>query len=174
MQDHTRAWGAYAADAFVPVMPENNYSAPAVLVNVLDDVLPRWVWKPAGTVSYGGASGGIRPAQMLKLLITSLRVMPIPDSVNVAIFPPVRRRGRRCHAERSAGPLRQDDARRAAALRGAATDARQIVRIQSPRVGPRSPRLGVGHDLHYVERTNTLTEEESAPCPSPRKPSSKD
>jgi NAD(P)H-dependent FMN reductase len=88
VHDHTKAWSASveAADAFVFVTPEYNYFAPPALVNALDYVLHEWGYKPAGIVSYGGASGGMRSAQMLKLLLTGVRVMPIPDSVNVASF----------------------------------------------------------------------------------------
>ena len=88
VHDHTKAWSASveAADAFVFVTPEYNYFAPPALVNALDYVLHEWGYKPAGIVSYGGASGGMRSAQMLKLLLTGVRVMPIPDSVNVANF----------------------------------------------------------------------------------------
>ena len=59
---------------------------PPALLNALDYVLHEWAYKPAGILSYGGASGGMRSAQMLKLLLTSLKVMPIPDNVNVAAF----------------------------------------------------------------------------------------
>ena len=88
VHDHTKAWSASveAADAFVFVTPEYNYFAPPALVNALDYVLHEWGYKPAGIVSYGGASGGMRSAQMLKLLLTGVRVMPIPDSVNVTNF----------------------------------------------------------------------------------------
>ena len=75
-----------AGDAYVFVTPEYNYFAPPSLVNAIDYVLHEWAYKPAGIVSYGGASGGMRSAQMLKLLLTSVKVMPIPDSVNVGAF----------------------------------------------------------------------------------------
>ena len=68
------------------VTPEYNYFAPPALVNALDYVLHEWAYKPAGILSYGGVSGGMRSAQMLKLLLTGLKVMPIPESVNVANF----------------------------------------------------------------------------------------
>ena len=45
-----------------------------------------WSYKPAGIVSYGGVSGGLRSAQTLKLLLTSLKVMPIPEGVPVPTF----------------------------------------------------------------------------------------
>ena len=43
-------------------------------------------YKPAGIVSYGGVSGGLRAAQSLKGLITSLRIMPIPEGVAIPNF----------------------------------------------------------------------------------------
>ena len=88
VHEHTRRWSVSveAADAYVFVTPEYNYFAPPALVNALDYVLHEWAYKPAGILSYGGVSGGMRSAQMLKLLLTSLKVMPIPDSVNVASF----------------------------------------------------------------------------------------
>jgi NAD(P)H-dependent FMN reductase len=86
--EHTRRWSASveAGDAYVFATPEYNYFAPPALVNALDYVLHEWAYKPAGILSYGGASGGMRSAQMVKLLLTSLKVMPIPESVNVAMF----------------------------------------------------------------------------------------
>ena len=38
---------------------------------------------PAGLVSYGGVSGGLRAAQAVKLLLTTLKVMPIPEGVAI-------------------------------------------------------------------------------------------
>ena len=82
---HTTDWSRSvdAADAFVFVTPEYNYFAPPALINAIDLVLHEWACKPAGIVSYGGASGGMRSAQMLKLLLTSVKVMPLPESVAV-------------------------------------------------------------------------------------------
>jgi NAD(P)H-dependent FMN reductase len=82
---HTQAWSQSvdAADAYVFVTPEYNYFAPPALINAIDFVYHEWGCKPAGILSYGGASGGMRAAQMLKLMLTSVRVMPLPDSVAV-------------------------------------------------------------------------------------------
>jgi NAD(P)H-dependent FMN reductase len=84
-KSHTGEWSASvdAADAFVFVTPEYNYFAPPSLINAIDFVYHEWGYKPAGILSYGGASGGMRSAQMLKLLLTTVKVMPIPESVNV-------------------------------------------------------------------------------------------
>src|SRR5262245_52724626 len=61
-REHTRRWSATvkAADAFVIVTPEYNFSSPPALVNALDYLYTEWNYKPAGFVSYGGASGGMR------------------------------------------------------------------------------------------------------------------
>jgi NAD(P)H-dependent FMN reductase len=81
--DHTRAWAAsvQAADAYVFVTPEHNYGPPASLVNALNYVYSEWNYKPAGFVSYGGVSGGLRGVQITKQLLTTLKVMPIVEGV---------------------------------------------------------------------------------------------
>ena len=78
--EHTKAWSAKvrASDAFVFVTPEYNYGAPPSLINALDYLVHEWACKPAGFVSYGGASGGMRSVQMTKLVLTSLKIMPLP------------------------------------------------------------------------------------------------
>jgi NAD(P)H-dependent FMN reductase len=86
--EHTKRWSALvsASDAFAFVVPEYNFSASPALLNALDFLYHEWSYKPAGFVSYGGASGGMRSVQMTKLLVTSLKMMPIPEAVNVAFF----------------------------------------------------------------------------------------
>jgi NAD(P)H-dependent FMN reductase len=61
----TKRWSASvaSADAFVFVTPEYDYFAPASLVNAVQVLLKEWGYKPAGVVSYGGVSGGLRAAQ---------------------------------------------------------------------------------------------------------------
>jgi NAD(P)H-dependent FMN reductase len=80
---HTKAWSATVAeaDAYVLVTPEYNYSAPPALVNALDFLSREWQCKPVGFVSYGGLSGGTRSVQMLKQLVTALKMMPLPEAV---------------------------------------------------------------------------------------------
>jgi NAD(P)H-dependent FMN reductase len=82
-QEHTKKWSASvnAADAFVFVTPEYNYSPPPSLVNALDYLFWEWQYKPVGLVSYGGVSGGLRSAQAVKLQLTALKMMPIPEGV---------------------------------------------------------------------------------------------
>jgi len=85
--EHTRAWSAMVdrADAFVVVTPEYNYSAPPSIVNALDYVWQEWQYKPMGFVSYGGISGGTRSVQMIKLVATTLRMMPLPEAVTIPL-----------------------------------------------------------------------------------------
>lgn len=85
---HTKAWSAIVerADAFVFVVPEYNYFAPPALVNAVDYLFSEWHYKPAGFVSYGGLSGGTRSVQSIKPLLTTVRMMPIPEAVNVPFF----------------------------------------------------------------------------------------
>ncbi len=86
--EHTRKWSAIvdASDAFAFVTPEYNYSAAPALINALDYLFHEWSYKPAGFVSYGGASGGMRSVQMTKLLLTSLKVVPLPEAVSISFF----------------------------------------------------------------------------------------
>ncbi len=83
--EHTKAWSrtVKAADAFVFVTPEYNFGMPPSLLNALDYLLHEWAYKPAAFVSYGGSSGGMRSVQMAKGLLTSLKVMPIPEAVSI-------------------------------------------------------------------------------------------
>jgi NAD(P)H-dependent FMN reductase len=85
---HTKAWSEIvaAADAFAFVMPEYNYGMPPALLNALDYLYFEWNYKPAGFVSYGGISGGTRSVQMSKQVITSLKMMPLPEAVSIPFF----------------------------------------------------------------------------------------
>lgn len=86
--EHTRAWSASvsSADAYVFVTPEYNHVAPPSLVNALDFLVHEWAYKPAGFVSYGGVSAGLRAVQAVKPMLTALRVMPIPEAVSIPFF----------------------------------------------------------------------------------------
>ena len=87
-QAHTRAWSAIVdgADAFVFVVPEYNFGMPPALLNAIDYLYHEWSYKPAAFVSYGGVSGGTRSVQMAKLVLTSVKVMPIPEAVTLPLF----------------------------------------------------------------------------------------
>jgi NAD(P)H-dependent FMN reductase len=86
--EHTKRWSATvaSADAYAFVTPEYNYGAPAPLINALDFVFREWHYKPACFVSYGGQSGGIRSVQMMKPILTTLKMMPIPEAVAIPFF----------------------------------------------------------------------------------------
>jgi NAD(P)H-dependent FMN reductase len=86
--DHTKAWSKAvdAADAFVFVTPEYNYFAPPAIVNAVDYLSKEWQYKPAGILSYGGVSGGLRAAQAVKPLLTSVKMMPIPEGVALHMY----------------------------------------------------------------------------------------
>ena len=87
--EHTRRWSEQAAgaDAFVFVTPEYNYGAPPALVNALDYLFGEWQYAPVGFVSYGGVSAGTRSVQMLKQIVTTLKMMPVPEAVSIPNFP---------------------------------------------------------------------------------------
>ncbi|WP_319520430.1 NAD(P)H-dependent oxidoreductase [uncultured Martelella sp.] len=87
--EHTRKWSESvdSADAFIFVTPEYSYFAPASLVNALQVLSKEWGYKPAGVVSYGGVSGGLRSAQELRMLIANLNAHPLPNVVPIPFFP---------------------------------------------------------------------------------------
>jgi NAD(P)H-dependent FMN reductase len=83
--EHTKRWSASvaSADAFVFVTPEYNYGPPPALINALNYVYKEWNYKPAGFVSYGGVSGGLRAVQVEKQILTTLRIVPLVEAVVV-------------------------------------------------------------------------------------------
>ncbi|HEY6495769.1 MAG TPA: NAD(P)H-dependent oxidoreductase [Trebonia sp.] len=82
---HTKDWAALVegSDAFIFVTPEYNYAFNAALKNAIDYVYHEWHNKAAGIVSYGGVAAGTRATQMLKQVLTALKVMPVPEAVNI-------------------------------------------------------------------------------------------
>jgi NAD(P)H-dependent FMN reductase len=84
-KQHTKDWSAIVdrADAVVFVTPEYNYGYPAALKNAIDFLHREWRDKPAGFVSYGGVAAGTRAVQQLKQVVTTLRMTPVFDSVNI-------------------------------------------------------------------------------------------
>lgn len=85
---HTREWSARVAgvDAFVFVMPEYNYGFNAELKNAIDYLHAEWQHKPVGFVSYGGVAAGTRAVQMLKQVVTALKMTPLSEAVNIPFF----------------------------------------------------------------------------------------
>lgn len=82
---HTRDWSAAIdeADAFVFVMPEYNYGYNAELKNAIDYLVHEWAYKPVGLVSYGGVAAGTRAAQMIKQVVTALKMTPLSEAVSI-------------------------------------------------------------------------------------------
>ena len=85
VHQHTLDWSATVseADAFTFVMPEYNYGYNAELKNAIDYLHQEWQYKPVGLVSYGGVSGGTRAAQMIKQVVTTLKMTPIFEAVPI-------------------------------------------------------------------------------------------
>lgn len=81
--EHTLRWAAKIreADAFIFVAPEYNYGPSVALLNALDYLGREWTYAPVAFVSYGGIAGGLRAVQVMKQIVTTLRMMPIPDGV---------------------------------------------------------------------------------------------
>lgn len=82
---HTKDWSATvaSADAFVFVLPEYNYGFNAALKNAIDFLHAEWTYKPVGLVSYGGVAAGTRAAQMIKQVVTALKMMPLAEAVSI-------------------------------------------------------------------------------------------
>ncbi len=83
--EHTRRWSATVsrADAFAFVVPEYNFGFNAVIKNALDFLHHEWHYKPVGFVSYGGVSGGTRAVQMLKQVVTTVKLVPLAEAVSL-------------------------------------------------------------------------------------------
>jgi NAD(P)H-dependent FMN reductase len=82
---HTKDWSATISrgDAYVFVIPEYNYGFNAATKNAIDYLHKEWQHKPIGFVSYGGVAAGTRAVQMLKQVVTTLRMVPVFESVNI-------------------------------------------------------------------------------------------
>jgi NAD(P)H-dependent FMN reductase len=83
--EHTKSWSKHVnrADAFIFVTPEYNYGPPPSLLNALDYLYFEWNYKPAGFVSYGGVSAGMRSSARAAMTATTLKMMPIPETVGL-------------------------------------------------------------------------------------------
>jgi len=86
---HTIAWSKRvdAADAILIVTPEFNHGMPGSLKNALDFLTHEWNYKPVAFVSYGGMSGGMRSVQMAKQVVTTLKMVPLVEAVNIHMVP---------------------------------------------------------------------------------------
>ena len=82
---HTQEWSARieASDAFVIVMPEYNFGYPATIKNAFDYLHQEWQYKAVGFVSYGGVAAGTRAVQQFKQVVTTVRMVPVFESVSI-------------------------------------------------------------------------------------------
>jgi NAD(P)H-dependent FMN reductase len=86
--DHTKRWSAKIEEAeiFIFVTAEYDYNYPAPLRNALEYLVQEWQFKAAGIVSYGGVSAGTRASNSLKSDLSTLKMVPISESVNFPFF----------------------------------------------------------------------------------------
>jgi NAD(P)H-dependent FMN reductase len=86
--EHTKRWSAKidASDAFVFVTPEYDHGAPPSLINALVYLAHEWAHKPVGFVSYGGPAGGLRAVQMVKPMMSALKMVVLLESVMAPLF----------------------------------------------------------------------------------------
>lgn len=80
---HTQRWSQIVeqSDAFVFVLPEYNHTAPPSFLNALNYLYKEWNYKPAGFVSYGGISGGIRAVETAKHTLSTMEMVPVKQQV---------------------------------------------------------------------------------------------
>ena len=85
VHQHTKDWSATISrgDAYVFVIPEYNYGFNAAIKNAIDYLNKEWQYKPLGFVSYGGVAAGTRAVQMLKQVVSALKMVPMTEAVNI-------------------------------------------------------------------------------------------
>ncbi|MFV0435544.1 MAG: NADPH-dependent FMN reductase [Leucobacter sp.] len=82
---YTIAWSERvdAADAFLFLFPEYNYSYSPAMKNALDYLAAEWDRKPVGLVNWGGVSGGTRSAAAMRPVISALGMVATRGSVEI-------------------------------------------------------------------------------------------
>lgn len=85
---HTKNWSGKIADAdaLIFVTAEYDFGYPSPLRNALEYLSKEWAYKAAGIVSYGGVSAGTRAANSLKGDLATLKMVPLPEMVNIPFF----------------------------------------------------------------------------------------
>lgn len=85
VHQHTKDWSDTISrgDAYVFVVPEYNYGFNAAIKNAIDYLNKEWQYKPLGFVSYGGVAAGTRAVQMLKQVVSALKMVPMADAVHI-------------------------------------------------------------------------------------------
>lgn len=87
--EHTKTWSTLIddADAFIFLTAEYDYSYPAPLKNALEYLVHEWSYKAAAIASYSaGSFAGVRGLATLKPDLLSLRIVPIPEAVNIPLL----------------------------------------------------------------------------------------
>jgi len=84
-KQHTIDWSARvdAAEAFIFVTPEYNYSFSPALKNAIDFLNKEWWRKPLGFVSYGGVSGGTRGVAAIMSVTSALGLVRVGANVEL-------------------------------------------------------------------------------------------
>jgi NAD(P)H-dependent FMN reductase len=85
LHQHTKDWSATISrgDAYIFVIPEYNYGFNAAIKNAIDYLNHEWLYKPLGFVTYGGVAAGTRAMQMLKQVVSALKMVPMTEAVNI-------------------------------------------------------------------------------------------
>jgi NAD(P)H-dependent FMN reductase len=85
VHQHTKDWSATISrgDAYVFVIPEYNYGYNAAIKNAFDYLNKEWHYKPLGFVTYGGVAAGTRAMQMLKQVVSAVKMVAMTDAVNI-------------------------------------------------------------------------------------------
>ncbi len=86
--EHTKWWSSKIneADTFIFVTAEYDFNYPAPLRNALEYLFNEWTYKPAGIVSYGGQSAGLRAVNSLKADLSTFKVVPLQETVSFTFF----------------------------------------------------------------------------------------
>jgi NAD(P)H-dependent FMN reductase len=95
-RDYTKAWSATveAADAFVFVTPEYNYTAAPALLNAINYLSREWKYKTLGIVSYGGISAGTRSANQVRIPASGVGLYIVGPAVNIPFAGQIVREGK--------------------------------------------------------------------------------
>ncbi len=87
-QPKTVAWSerVEAADAFILVAPEYNFTFTAPVKNAFDHLASEWGRKGIGFVSYGGVSAGSRSVAGFQVVVTALGLVKTRVNVEIPMF----------------------------------------------------------------------------------------
>ncbi len=85
IHEHTIAWSerVAAADGFLFLFPEYNYSYSAPIKNAVDYLHNEWNRKPVGFVNWGGNSGGTRAQVAFRVVVSALGLVITKGNVEI-------------------------------------------------------------------------------------------